>query len=317
MNRLLIANLDYEDELARAAGLSVAPLRPEVIQRLAALAEPMRALGEPADELWTLESGPLPAAADRVLAWGESRAVAALRPGPCAPDVPLDDWRAALWRLWPPAEVAARCNHRGFAFELAGRLGTALPGARLIGAVGELEDHLRAGGGAAGAGVWQARAPYSASGRHRLRHRGPPDAPAISRLERLLAAGPLLFEPWVDRIADVGVVGIVAGPGRKRLFAPHRLDNDAAGVYRAVGIDQPPELQAAERERVDETAHAVADALAAAGYRGPFGVDAFVWRDPAGARRLQPMSEINARLTFGLVARAAATAGATAGSRSG
>ncbi|HTM21353.1 MAG TPA: hypothetical protein VL172_12620, partial [Kofleriaceae bacterium] len=118
MGRWIIANLDFEDELARAAGLAVPALRPDVVEQLRLLAALVGALGEPGDHLWMLGDGALPRAGE-LLAWGESRAVAALRAGPCAGDVSLDDWRAALWRLWPPADVAAACNHRGFAFALA------------------------------------------------------------------------------------------------------------------------------------------------------------------------------------------------------
>src|SRR5262245_32451863 len=179
-----------------------------VVQRLAGLSERLQALGAPGDRLWTLGMGALPAARE-VLAWGESAAVAALRPGPCPGDVPLEDWRAALWRLWPPADTAAACNHRGFAFALAQQLGSALPGARMVGSLDELEGALAALGalGATGAagGRWVVKAPYSASGRHRLRHTGPLDADARARVDRLLAGGPLLLEPWVDRVLDLGV----------------------------------------------------------------------------------------------------------------
>src|SRR5688572_29246707 len=128
MVRVIIANLAYEDDLARAAGLAVPALRPAVVSGLVALSQRLRALGGPGDELWTLADGALPEGPRAVLAWAEGAAVAALRAGPC-PEGPVElgDWRAALWRLWPAPEVAAACNHRGFAFALAERLGSALP----------------------------------------------------------------------------------------------------------------------------------------------------------------------------------------------
>ena len=48
----------------------------------------------------------------------------------------------------------------------------------------------------------------------------------------------------------------------------------------------------------------VGEALEQDGYRGPFGIDAFIHRLPDGTARLHPLGEINARMTFGLVARA-------------
>jgi hypothetical protein len=45
--------------------------------------------------------------------------------------------------------------------------------------------------------------------------------------------------------------------------------------------------------------------LAEHGYAGPFAVDAFAYRD-CDARKFQPLSEINARFSFGWIARALA-----------
>ena len=49
-------------------------------------------------------------------------------------------------------------------------------------------------------------------------------------------------------------------------------------------------------------AERVAAALSAAGYFGPFGVDAYTYRERGGAIALQPRSEINARYTMGFAA---------------
>ena len=54
-------------------------------------------------------------------------------------------------------------------------------------------------------------------------------------------------------------------------------------------------------------AHRVAEALFAADYFGPFGVDAYFYRD-RGDIRLQPRSEINARYSMGFAASGLLTA---------
>jgi hypothetical protein len=54
------------------------------------------------------------------------------------------------------------------------------------------------------------------------------------------------------------------------------------------------------------TTEAVAAALGREGYVGPFGIDAWRYRRADGALVLNPLGEINARMTFGLVAWTAA-----------
>ncbi|HUH02168.1 MAG TPA: hypothetical protein VML75_09235, partial [Kofleriaceae bacterium] len=154
-------------------------------------------------------------------------------------------------------------------------------------------------------GTWIAKAPHSAAGRERLRHRGadPMSTDARTRLMRLFARGPLLFEPWVDRLAEVATAGVI-GASEHLLLPTHRLETDAAGVFRAVVIDGALGLTAGELQTVRATAHACAGALATAGYHGPFGVDAYAYRGADGVRRIAALGEINARLTFGHVAHA-------------
>ncbi|MBA3540746.1 MAG: hypothetical protein H0T79_14135, partial [Deltaproteobacteria bacterium] len=83
---------------------------------------------------------------------------------------------------------------------------------------------------------------------------------------------------------------------------PHGLVVDARGGF--IGIDlAPPPLEPAERDRLGELVEAAGRALAAIGYAGPYALDAFVYRDGA-ARRFHPICEINARYTFGFIARA-------------
>jgi hypothetical protein len=62
---------------------------------------------------------------------------------------------------------------------------------------------------------------------------------------------------------------------------------------------EPASADAPTGPRLLEEARRVGLALAQAAYFGPFGVDAFTYRDRAGALQLQPRSEINARYTMG------------------
>jgi hypothetical protein len=196
-------------------------------------------------------------------------------------------------------------NDRQFAAALATELGVALPGARVVTSVDELAGHLAGGGASASpTGAWVAKAIWTAAGRDRVRRVGDVlDDATRTRVTRLLAVhGALVFEPWMTRVMDVGQGGRVGAEGEVVLVPPHRGLVDDGGVIRGIVVDDGAALEPGERERLAEVAMAAGHALAAAGYAGPFVVDAFVYDD--GRRRLHPMCELNARLTFGLVARA-------------
>lgn len=278
-----------------------------------------------------VEGGPpeeLPPAR-QVLAWGEGPRVAALRERWGAGSaVPGGDGRRALeeplheavWHVPPPApELVARVAHRGFCLDLARELGVALPGARLVSDLAELEEWIAAGRAAAGHGRWVAKAPWSAAGRERHLGHTPAELrdPAVRRrLERLLERhGALLAEPWVERAADFGAAGLVTSEG-VRLASVHRQEVDRAGRFRGIPSLPPeagePGLDPTERDLLESAFHAAADRLRAAGYAGPFGIDAFRWRPPGGREAFHPLCELNPRLTFGLVARAAVERGAPA-----
>jgi hypothetical protein len=336
---LLVANLEGEIDFARSLTPGPHPHLSDAASRVVGPAASLMALlASRGDRLWlpapvaqeqvcaaarerclVIETAALDelAPAPRLCAWAETAAVARLRTGPS--DAPTGeiaglaegpDWRAALWHLWPTPEVAAQVNHRSFALSIAEARGWALPGARLVRDMAELDEHLASGAAEPGhERAWVLKAPLSAAGRERMRHRGDEIGRGERvRLERLFARfGQLLFEPWVDRIEDLACAGLVH-PGGVRLFPPHRLDNDPRGVFRAAVIDDAGHAGpgAEVRAEVGRAAAAAGLALSEAGYRGPFSVDAFTWRDSAGAVHLQRMSEINARLSFGLLARIAA-----------
>jgi hypothetical protein len=59
------------------------------------------------------------------------------------------------------------------------------------------------------------------------------------------------------------------------------------------------ELSAAERKTLCDVAERTAHALAEAGYFGPFGIDAFRWRDEGGVLHFNPRSDLNARYSMG------------------
>jgi hypothetical protein len=89
------------------------------------------------------------------------------------------------------------------------------------------------------------------------------------------------------------------------LFPPHRQEVDRTGVCRAIALWLAPELAAALRP----AAEVAAAELCARGYQGPFSIDGYRYRCAGDALAVQPLSEINARLTFGFLAHAQAARG--------
>jgi len=277
-----------------------------------------------------LESGPLerlpPAAA--VLAWGETTGIAGARPTPPGEVPPAGEGLAhALWTA-PPAspETVARVQHRAFCLEAAESLRLALPGSRMVRSLEEIGEHLHSGGAAESrSGEWVLKAPFSAAGRSRLRGKGRfLEGPPRRRAERLLALhGELLFEPWMERIADFGLCALVLDR-ECRILGIHRSLLDGGGNF--CGIDLLPSggerflpgaeaLLPGEEALFVATAREIGGRLRVAGYRGPFGLDGWRYRGADGAARFHPLGEINARMTFGLVARGLAER--VAGERSG
>ena len=280
------ANLDAE---ARWAGGALPKQIAERVSPLAALCAALAPDGvAPSEiEIWA------PAAVDpaRLAGWpGKAPAMRAGTP-------PRADARWAQDR-------ARDVNDRNFALALAGELGCALPGARAIASLDELAAHLAAGGAAASpTRGWVCKAPLTTAGRDRVFGTGdaiPGDARAL-----LASHGALVFEPWLDRTLDAATCGTVTARGAIELLPSHRLLSSPRGAFRGIDLDFHDDQLAPVAARAGE-------ALARAGYVGPFGVDAFRYRT-GGGERWHPLCEINARYTFGHVAHALAR---TLGARS-
>ncbi len=126
-------------------------------------------------------------------------------------------------------------------------------------------------------------------------------------LARLAASGGAVLEPWLDRIADASAQLHIADDGVVTLLGTlqivttpsgqprgHRGELDSRGRPRT-GLD--------EEEALREAGGIAGVNAAAAGYRGPCGIDAFAFRSAEdGHRCFRPLVEFNARFTSGTVA---------------
>jgi hypothetical protein len=271
----LLGNLDCE---ASWAGVAL----PEPVRRRVSLYAVLFAacLPDGAHEIWT----PAPVDPARLPA----------HPGWTPPAVRAGPLGGALIDLAWADPGAKQANDRSRTLAIGESLGVALPGARVVTSLAELDAHVARRGGR-----WVCKARWTAAGRDRAHGAGGRiDGELRARLARLFERfGPLVFEPWLDRVGDFGVCGEIAGS--VAVAEPHHLISDARGGF--VGVSLAP-VDPAIAEPLRTTARAAAERVAETGYRGPFAVDAFVARD-GGAHHLHPLCELNARHTFGWIAR--------------
>jgi hypothetical protein len=278
----ILANLDQEERW-------LGTVLPEHIQRRLSAMATLLAAFAPEDEDVTVHTSAALAAEDLVTpAWPPRSA----------------RWTPPHVETKPPTRVdlawcdpAARAfNDRRFSLALASELGCALPRAAALSSIDAIDAHVAASPG----GPWVLKAPWSSAGRHRVHGTGQRLSGELRvAAERLLArTGALVFEPWCERICDVAVCGVAGG----EVTEPHEILNGPRGNFLGIEL-RPTILDVGEHDQLVTTAERVARHLAEAGYRGPFGIDAFVHLVD-GERRLHPLCEINARYTFGHVTRA-------------
>ncbi len=280
-----VLNLDAEHELETRGSYSPSLQRLALVRR-----ERRRLLGslvQPGDVLLDPAPGPRDAGARGLLglAWSPTpRALARLSSAgalPCA--APALDVLRHVNRRDFARDVRAPCAADSFAKHVARDLDEAL-----------LHLARPASDG------WLVRRPFGAAGRGRRRLcAGRPDAAERAWLSKSLGQGPLVIEPFVQVTREYTRSGFVARDGRVSLAAPCLQRASQAGAWletRAAGAGEVP---AQDDQLLEASATRAGQALAAAGYFGPFGIDAFRHRLP-GARSevLNPLSEINARFTM-------------------
>jgi hypothetical protein len=197
--------------------------------------------------------------------------------------------------------AAKHVNDRRFALAIAAELGIALPGARAIGSLDELDDHLAR----AQMPVWVCKAAWTSAGRDRCWGEGAAIAgESRAHIARMLArCGAVVVEPWLDRAGDFGACATVDRDGRVIALPRHVLYVDPGGRFASIWVY---EAKIPIYDRVVATVEAVGRALAHAGYAGPFGIDGFTYFVDDDRELLHPLCEINARYTFGHVASALA-----------
>jgi hypothetical protein len=290
-----------------------------VAGRIAALATLMRGLIE-ADEVTVYTPVPVdaaripdvpglprvnlavgvPAPASVGLAWGATNAVALAPPPLEAITTTLPEpMRRALVEPVVAVDVARAANDRRLAISMD-------PWAKAIGRddAAAIDAIVERAAEASPTGEWIAKAPLTSAGRDRIRGAIPIADDVRTRLTRLLAGhGALVVEPWLDRRIDFGVTLAIAADGAVTALDPHGLVVDPHGGFRGIDLE-PRGLSPVWRAALATMASRHSPKLAMLGYRGVATVDGFVHLDRDGQERLRPIVEINARLSFGIIARA-------------
>lgn len=271
MARLILLNLDAELEWAgvRATASS---------ERAARWAAQVAPFWNAADRVWRGRGDRLPGAAG--YAWGSTpKALEVLRlagatPTGCA-----------------PADVAARANHRSFAAPFA----SGLPRA---GFARNPSDARRLLSSARPGESWWAKQAWSWAARGRRVFDPGALRPADEAfLSKALANGGVQLEPRVELLEEWALHGWIDDAGAVRFGTWTRQVIDPHGQWRdsATAADGPQ----AERAPAEETAERIARALLEIGYRGPFGVDGYRYRDAQGGLAWRFAGDINARFTMG------------------
>jgi hypothetical protein len=196
----------------------------------------------------------------------------------------------------PSCEVLVQVNARAF----ASSLGATLPDAAFVSDEARVLEHLGTAPPPEVSRAWRVKRNFGMAGRGQR----VVEPSKLTEADRVfvragLAEGGVQIEPDVTIVDEFAIHGLLSPGGTLRLGPVVKQLCDARGAWlwseRIAAEKTPPELHR-EAERV-------AAALCAAGYFGPFGVDAYTYRvrppRGQGAIALQPRSEINARFTMG------------------
>jgi hypothetical protein len=304
MPRVFLGNFDFEHELAGAAAGK--PQEAELFWAWLPIADARDVLPAPSgvDERDFAALGelglPLPRLARdlrefdslhdfELVPWGWTRAA-------------VDFGHSHGWNCpAPPLKVVRQVNSREFRFNLEQEWNIGLTNESIATTLAEVDAVLQQFGNASRG--WLLKANFGMSGREAMRGRGTAlyEKTRNWAQKRLAAVGPIIFEPIVERIAEAGIQIEVPHSGLPLLAGVTPLLVDKSGVYRGSRFGCPASELEIWQPAV-ETAMRVAEKVQQLGYFGPLGIDAMQYRDEAGAIRLRPLQDVNARYTMGRLA---------------
>jgi hypothetical protein len=213
----------------------------------------------------------------------------------------------------PTAAILREVNSRAF----SAALGQTLAGASFVRALDEAREVL-AHTPPVGTGHWRLKRAHGMAGRGQRvvtpvrsstgfpASTGFPGSTSVHDADLAFARsaleeGGLQIEPNVDIVTELGRHAILTREGTLSLGRLVRQECDTRGQWQRTVPVTTGELEglAAIDQAIEAAMRDTATGLHRAGYFGPFGVDAYTWRQADGAVAIQPRSEINARYTMG------------------
>lgn len=303
--RLFIGNFDFEHRLADPQRVL-----PRKIEELSAdLAWSWLALARDRDMVWTprfvdsehiADSGILQNTNVQFVSdWRDVESIVEPVPWGWTTDLLL----AARVKQWPHPVIDAAtvkwANSRrtSSSFETSWEVG--IPGACVCQSLEEVASAIRI---LPEPQRWVIKAEFGMSGRERQVGHGPLTTPAANWINRRLAAdGMVFFEPWVDRLDEVGILFDVSADAAPILVGVAPMLIAPGGHYRGSWFAPPLNTKPWWTDAVTVATRAAGD-LQARGYVGPLGIDAMQYRHTDGSIRVRPLQDINARWSMGRLA---------------
>lgn len=207
------------------------------------------------------------------------------------------------WVANAPSDQAVRlANSRSTSFELERQSGTGLQWSRRIESMDELRAAIR---GMPESQRWVVKAEFGMSARERIIGRGAVQNSHENWMHNRLnlqGCGAVFFEPWVERISEIGIQIEVPRQGPVQLMGITPMVVNRQGQYAGSWFSYSQTRFALDRSMWDqavETALWAGRHLQSIGYFGPVGIDAMIYRELDGTVKIRPLQDINARWTMG------------------
>jgi hypothetical protein len=156
------------------------------------------------------------------------------------------------------------------------------------------------------------KAPYGTSGMQvrKIKEIGELKGPVEGWIKNILSVqGEIVIEPWLDKLFDVSIQMEISD-SCIHLFEARQFIVGGRHEYRGTYLNKKMPGFTSEHYQFFHQAVSqwhpflrnLGEKLREEGYRGPAGVDAFLWEDKKGDLKFKPLVELNPRWTMGRVA---------------